>query len=605
MKNVKFFNGQVTEADDFNNAQEYKAQEIKNTRLDTRTIGIIESESSNPLIQIDTDKRIGIFGLVAYDCYGNRIVVPNNENPAEPYIGKLLPDATGKLVQVDGNPLQIATEYTLVIRHATIMAPPVKHHYTTGEMHLITEEDTFEFYLRDKGGETEGDVVLCNIAVDDAGGITVDYSAADYSYIRPDEVVGSLSGTISGTSGDSYSGNISFEQHINAVGTGIVNSKNPHGLSAADIGIDIGALADHQTLLHCDGIRSDNILSTTSAMYPHYVTETAVADTHEVVYIEPLSTSLREIVVINGQSVTPVDFSSTYSYSFSGKAAPEYEGYYLASYDLTTRAIVMNGPFGSEASSGFVMALNTTTLFPICSFKFAYVSYDVTGDGVADVEGNYDIIPGTFKDRRKFNNISIANIRPDEVFALSQFAPYCNDRAYLHNARVISSLNSPSYYVLGTQLSITVDGDTENPIVVTFTSSNPVSTQRIVEQIISAAATVDNDGYTYLRVYPRITDDGYISLSAPLSIEINVLPANDAGPILGFTATDGNLRDSSDIIKELIYVGDRNGIVLFTYDANDNVTQIDYLLGGGVRRFNKFTYNGELITSVREGVTTL
>ena len=115
----------------------------------------------------------------------------------------------------------------------------------------------------------------------------------------------------------------------------------------------------------------------------------------------------------------------------------------------------------------------------------------------------------------------------------------------------------------------------------------------------------DEDGNVYLQAYARVTDDGYISISAPRSIEIVEAASNDASEILGFSKTYNNTFQSSNIIKELIYEGDRNGIVLFTYDANENVTRIDYLLGGGVRRYNTFKYNGDVIVAVREVVEPL
>lgn len=609
MKNIKFFNGQEVEAEDLNNAQSFKADDIRQTRLDIRSAGIIESESSQVRVAIDSDNMIDIYGFAAYDPYGNRIVVPTNENPVLPYISRLLPEEeTGKLVKDYGVAPLPQTYWTLVVRASTILEGPLRRHINTSEPHLITESDTYDFYLRARGAQIEGDVVLCNIDCDEYGKLIVDETAAEYSFIKSDEVATALEvSTTSVTSSDAnYSGNISFTKHINAVGTGEVTSKNPHGLSPADIGIDIGELANHQALMHSDGIRSDNILSTVSAMYPSYRRETAT--NYEVVYIQRLDSSLREVAVINGKLVSPSDFASNYSFSFKNYAADEFVGYYLFSYDVNSRQIVVNGPFASETSQGFVNALNTSTLFPICSLLFSRVQYDVTGDGLPDVgvvEAAYDIVPGSFKDRRVFNNISFDQIRPDQLFALSQFAPYCNDRAYLHNARVVSSLSNPNYYVADKQLSLTVNNDVENPIIITFLGSNPLSAANIVEQIQAAVAKTNTNNDTYLMVYPRITAGGQISLSAATQIEVNQLEANDASALLGFTSTDGNMSDRSDIIKELIYTGDRNGIVLFTYDPSGLVTYIEYLLGGGVRRYNQFTYDGDLIINVKSGVESI
>ena len=118
--------------------------------------------------------------------------------------------------------------------------------------------------------------------------------------------------------------------------------------------------------------------------------------------------------------------------------------FYLFSYDINNP--LYNGPFASETDSVMTQLKNTPTLFPICSLQWKYVTYDVTGDDVSDV-GSWDIIPASFKDLRVFNNTSLENFRPNQAFALTQFAPVANDIAYLHNARLISASTAPVFAV--------------------------------------------------------------------------------------------------------------------------------------------------------------
>lgn len=605
MKNVKIFDGQVVSSEDLNNMQSYKADEIKKTRLDVRTYGIIPSESHTPYLVYVEGKRLGIYYLSAMDKFGERIVVSANGSPNEPVVKGLLPDETGKLVPESENYLATQSKFTLVIRRTTVMEGPLCHHATTGKQHLITENDSWELYIRDFGGAIEGDIILATITTDISGYLTIDESVADVSYIKADEVAAL----------DSNGNIVTFPDHINQVGSGDVTPTNPHGLTAYDLGIDVGELSQHQALLHTDGIRTDNVLSTYTALYPYYRRENR--SSNEVVYIrrlDPPNAGNRELLIANGKTFSTNNAPSLtedYEFNFQPIANDMSIGYYLFYFDTDSASIAYAGPCETEKHSSFTRVLNNKKYFPICSFKLATVIFDETGEGVADEETRtFDIMPGTWKDLRKFQNLSLSNIHPDEVSAISQFAPYCNDRAYIHNARLESTTNSAYYYVSGKTLQITVDETVDTSpetLSVTFSGGNPLATQDVIDQMKAAFTAVDSEGYAYLKVNPRQTSSGTITLSAPCSIRIRTAASNDASSILGFTSGANNLYNTSELIKELIYVGERNGIVLFTYDEDEDVTTIEYLLGGGLRRYNTFTYKGteKTIVSVKEGIEPL
>ena len=203
------------------------------------------------------------------------------------------------------------------------------------------------------------------------------------------------------------------------------------------------------------------------------------------------------------------------------------------------------------------------------------------------------------------------NFRPDEAFALTQFAPVANDKAYLHNVSVVSNKVQTKFANLATrQFSITIDG---TPITMVFAgnSDNPIPAEEVVTQLIQAFTAVDEDGYTYLRAYPRIiaedsgnADAGKLSISAPSSISID--PTYDAAEILGFTNVSNNLNATSDgMIKEMIYYGERNGFIEFVYNDDLDIKQINYFFGGGKVRRNKFSYKDGYITRVDEIVEAL
>lgn len=618
MKSVNFFNGQSTGAEDYNNAQQFKEESILDRGTDLRSAGIVIDKSSETIVTTGAEKQdIVINPFIAYDADGQRIQVKEQIVNLKRLVDPNDPTATDFYLGPTGSLFPGNTKWTLVVRYKTIPAGPVKHHTISGEPFMTTLDDSYEFIVRAglAAGQSD-DVVLASLTVDANKQITVDTSVAvastllagaiavQSSIVTQEEAAGTDTAI---ASTDSYGGIISFEKHINAVGTGPISSKNPHGLSPADIGIDVGELANHQSMCHVDGIRSDNLLTTDTAMYPWFRRETNTDE--EFVYIQRLSSAQRELLIANGTILGPTDFPNNFTFAMQPLASDDQIGYHLFVVNVEKREIQHFGPYEHDTDQAFLAVLNNRNLFPICSFRWDNVSYDYNGDNVND-KHSYDIMPGTFKDRRVFNNTSIDNFRPDHAFALSQFAPYCNDTAYLHNARLLSGKNLSRYSVDEKNMLIYINGGPEEggtAVEIKFSGGGYAELQpeTVVDQMNRAFTDKDEDGNVYLKAYARVTDDGYISISAPRSIEIIEAASNDASEILGFSDTYNNKFQSSNIIKELIYEGDRNGIVLFTYDAKENVTRIDYLLGGGVRRYNTFKYNGDVIVAVREVVEPL
>ena len=622
MNSIKFYDGDPVEASHLNLSTEFTQDAIKNQFIDTYTYGVINDKSPKTIVYND-GKALGIYGLVAYDVYGNRIEIPSTPDESDgtpfPTLSGLKPDDNMKLIQ-GGNDLIPNTSYMLVVRYAEISTEPISHHVVTGEPHLMGIQASYELYLRPVGETIEGDIILALINVGYVDGTyeisAVDESVRTVSHIFDSSVISTLIEPTDAERTKEYKNGqvISFTDHVHALGTGTLSPSNPHALSASDLGIDLSATANHQRLLHVDGIRSNNIQSTTSAMYPHYNRESA--SDYETVYIEPLVNSLDELAVINGISVFPADFPAQYSRSFKDKASTENIGYYLFVYNVNTKQIELNGPYQTEQDDGFVQLLKTNYLFPICSFKFDYVSYSVNGQNDS-IAWTYDIVPATFKDRRIFNNNSLQNFRPDEAFALTQFAPIANDNAYLHNVRLLNNNAQTKFSNLtGKSLNIVIDG--EHDILVEFKGAidGPIPADEVVTQL-REAFTDPTDGHLY--AYPRIisdvsgnTDDiGKLSISAPYSISIN--GDNQAAAILGFTAASKNLSVTSDgLIKEMIYYAQnsdgtitRNGFIDFIYNDINDISQINYFLGGGKVRRNIFHYTNGYVTRVEEIIEDL
>lgn len=603
MDSVLFHNGTSIKASELNELQERKAESIKQRFVNTRSYGVVETASPKQIVYTD-GVALGLFGITAYDQNGERIYVKDSGQTNIPVLTNLLPETleTGKdwvLVQ-GGVALPAQQEYTLVIRYKEVQAAPITHHVVTKQPLLTNINSTYELILRLPNNIHDGDIPLATVTTSDTGYVSVDESVRAVSTISATDVVGSITtpNTVDGVN----VGNISFSDHINSLGSGTLSSKNPHALSAADLGIDIAAMGNHQKLLHSAGVRSDNLASTSSALYPYYKGESASDE--EMVYIQPLSQAYNEVCVVNGISILPTDIPTTYSFSFANLGLDSATGYYLFVLNGNTKAIEHYGPFVSEEDDTFKQLLNTETIFPICSLNWQKISYDVTFDDVDDLY-SYGIVPASFKDRRVFNNTSLSNFRPDESFALSQFAPIANDVAYLHNVRLTGAKTSAFYSVADKSMQLEIDGDTSNLVTITFRGANPIPVSSVINQMINALVAVDENGNTYLRAYPRITETGAISLSAPIGLKIYAL-TNDASTLLGFSSVNNNIAASSDgLIKEMVYYGERNGIIVFKYNDNQDVTEIDYYLGGGVVKKNLFVYKGEYITHVNEIIEKL
>jgi len=619
MKHIEFKSGFVLDGTELNDIQSFLGEGIRNILTDLTHPGVLDKISSEKIIYTGSTDTLGIYYFTAYDKYGNRIVIPHAITANQPSITGLRPDFTKNALLTDLSTTNFRRNrvYYVVVRYKESPDTSIPI------VNVITKErgypymtPGYEFYLRltetqinddredaddvDVLPVIDGDIILAKITIDRWGNITPDESVRERAYVAAE----SVAGVVTNITASNYGETQSFEDHINAIGSGTVTSTNIHGLSAEDLGIDIGATGNHQKLLHVNGIRTDSLNSTKSAFYPYYLDESATD--RATVYIAPLSLKYNECCVIGGTSFFPASFSNEYTYSFEGRNSDSYAGYYLYYVDANAISIQVLGPVSSEKDSNFTAIMKDPSKLPICSLKWGVVTYSTEAGQLS----NWGIIPGTFKDQRRFFNMSTKIIRPDEIFSITQFAPLVNDNCYLHNARIVGTHNYGSFNVSGKRLTMVIDGDMTAPVTVTFTTNDP---NQIVEEII-AAATVQDDvtGQYYIKAYPYLTPDGYLAISAATSIclmspDAQDTTANSAADELGFV-DQLNIVYAYPNIQIMIYTGDRNGYIDFTYEKplnmfdQGNLTRIDYYLGGGVHRYNTFTYDPEtnLVTRVEE-----
>lgn len=617
MDHIEFKSGFTVTTDELNGAQTFLSSNIRKQFTDLCTYGVLLKHSSDTLVDTSSKNALGIYNLVAYDEYGNRIEV-RGQNTDKAAISGLRPDfSQNALLTQSGTDFTPNTEYYLVIRYAEV------DDYTSPSYNIISgaraykhKKASYQLFLRllneqsSTSGNiihvTEGDVILAKLTVDGDKNITADESVKNIAYVDASTV----GGVITKEGAENYGSVQTFADHINAIGSGTVTNTNIHGLSAEDLGIDVGATGRHQQLLHTNGIRTDRTNSTSSAFYPYYLDESATNSM--TLYISPLYTAYNECCVINGTTYMPSSFANTYACSFNDKAGSGFSGYYLFYVDSSVEnsaSIKYAGPFTSEDAAEFTTLLNDATKLPICSFKWDEITYSL--ENTTSV--NFGVVPGTFKDRRSFFNMSLSLIKPDEVFALSQFAPTCTDQAYLHNARIVGTNAYGSYYVVNKELEFIIDGDTENTIVVRFDGTSPDS---ILDALISAFIqrdannnpVYDTTGNPILRAYPYFTTEGTLAITASSSIRLRA-DTSTAAEVFGFTT---DVEYASDNIQVMVYVGDKNGYIDFVYENpaslgdQGNLVEVRYFLGGGKFRYNRFTYDEDtgLVSRVEEGVNS-
>lgn len=594
MDKIDFKNGIKVTANLLNINTNCLQDGIKNTLKYTRSVGVLKEQSHIPVIWTDKS-TLGIYPLTAINANGEIIHVPGDINSDTPYESGLLIDGDGKLIS-GGTNLPANKSWLLVIRYAETKGEPLAAHVVSHVVYAVGVHATYELYLRDINATVEGDIILGLVYTNDAGNISVDNTICTYSTLPVTDVVAAVKQeNASGTT--SY--DVTFEEHIN-------DFNNPHNVTAEQLGIDVGDIINHQAFMHDAGIRTEDITSTTSALYPMYHTETQDS-VNEYITIQPLNENTHEFVVVNGITIYPKDLGYNPFEIYMQEPPANEVGYYLVYVDSATKSIKIQGGWATEDDDEMIALLNDTTIFPICSFKWDYETYLI--DGVET--GSYNIIVSTWKDRRTFKNFSVKNIHPDEILAISQFVPNFNSNYQIYNARLVGAVDVPqnSYPVSGKYLTITVDGRADLTYTVNFRggdASKMLPISEILHQIWNATALHDDNGNLYYELYSHLDENGQLVFCGPVSLHITTnTEVNNAASILGFTTEAGNTQTTSDTIKEVLISGEIEGKMLFDYDNNDLITSATYWFGGNKVRKQTYVYRDDQIIRINETVEQL
>lgn len=420
MEKVQYFSVQRVRPSDLNKNTAYFEERIDTNMSMLSSKGVIVNAALpngtilspvNGNYLYNGGTTIGVYGLLAYDEYGKYIEIPQNYIEGQgilPTEANLAPNSNGQLVNQGGTFLTNTT-YTIVVRwdekfDETQKAINDKTKIPTNYIKF----NSYNLYARTTS-IFKGDVILGTVTTDNSGNIVIDESNRDVFNLYQDLITAdvSLDSPIAGST------DVTLSSHINMLGSGTWSTTNPHALSAEDIGIDPTATGKHQQYLHSNGIKTNETNSQASALYPSYFSTSGTSN--ESLSIKGLSSTLNEIVVVNGITITPADLGTDYTFNFTTLNSDTYAGYYIFGVN-SSKAIDKYGPFSSEEDAGFVSILNDKTIFPICSFywgKSLYPLYNIT---LALTTNTSQVISGIFSSEYQFINAAQADPSADDYY---------------------------------------------------------------------------------------------------------------------------------------------------------------------------------------------
>ena len=675
MQKTNYFSGMEVKPSDLLTDQAYFEKRIDTNMSVIGTKGVIVGAETQdgiilntPYVWTDT-QSLGVYGLMAYDSYGRFIFVEpkysvdsgTQVSTYVPTVSNLTPDENNKLVPGGTQSFGTNKEYWMVIRWAqeedtsSESMRPSKGGRNKGQLLPSRINTSFELYIRDvESGVLSGDVILAKITTDDLGIIYADETYRDTFSLTTSLLRADMADT---TAAEALGNDLTFEDHINMVGSGKVTKTNPHGTSAEDLGIDISATGKHQYYLHSDGIKTDDVNSTTSALYPSYFSSSLTSE--EKVYIEALTDTNNEIVVVNGSTLTTSDLGDRYVLDMLNYVSEEYEGFYILAVSEASKSITLNGPYASDTNASFLALLSDRAYLPICSFHWGrpyYAYYTIVLENLATgVRTTYSNIPSTRKyvdsstgEEVALTDLVIKNETPTgitgtiirvtsgsgtleyyylisrtieledanrydidpltfkdrRVFNNTGFKDIRReDLAAVRDAAPFSNNKGTIYYARvesDVQLSYFQVGGKSLSMVIdgnnfyyTFVGVQELSIEQLLSQL---------NGELKSQIPSTIKPRAYINHNKHLTIvagtSISVRASGSANASLGLSVQ----TDTGEDVKTLIYDGDMPSVQEMYYDANGDLTDVYYLTAGNYIRSHKITYTGDFVSSVDETV---
>lgn len=347
MEQVYFFSGQQVEADDLNAISDKLGDQMKARTVDYFSKGVV-SDASGTFVFKDINNTIQVQPLIAYTNEGERINVYktirglalNLSKPTERRLtqqGTLAPEDFG---------WELGVEYDIYVSYITKPARP-RAHNVTGDFYPTRLLSGFEFYAIRVGVDpitnTEGKtpmVRLCHLVYD---GTDLQITSAGYIEISTIDS-GKIYTNTDSVTPTSYNPNsqvVSMEDHVMCMGSGTPSPSNPHGLTAADIGINMQDVGTHEKNMHAPGLLAKRS-STNSAFYTMLDSISTKTDI-DMLVIYNLTTGER--LHHNGTWVDSYAYQGTYVYLIFSEdtstinAIPD--GKYRIGFNIESRKFVI------------------------------------------------------------------------------------------------------------------------------------------------------------------------------------------------------------------------------------------------------------------------
>jgi hypothetical protein len=281
------------------------------------------STGASPSISVQTG--------VAYNANGERIVISNPNalyNSSNPFINTpdgiggntLTPQSTGSLnISLPAN----TTSYVFIDYLETIDPNTFTLHKITNQKLFYSESDGYQLGFSHSAsiipaGFSSVALFLGSVGTTNTltnGIASINQIGIPIYGINPTQIsiqTPNISGS-DDTLTYSYSETLTLNDHIKAVGSGTVSPKNPHGLSATDIGVTSeGQLIEHQEFLHAPGIVSSSIGGNASALFLQVHTSGIASE--NFVQIQPLLSN--ELVVVQGVTIDSTNIPNAVQFSF-------------------------------------------------------------------------------------------------------------------------------------------------------------------------------------------------------------------------------------------------------------------------------------------------
>lgn len=662
MEKVNYFSKMVVRPDDLNTDQAYFEERIDTNMGVLSNKGVVVDATMSdgtvlrqPYVWFDT-KSLGVYGLVAFDEFGKLIVVSpkkDSQGSTLPSLSNLTPDESGKLVENGSGSFGINREYVLVIRYNESFTDQKSVQVNTNILLPSRIERSFDLYIRDSNSALlSGDVRLATVKTDSSGLLSVDEGTRDEF-----QLINSLLKANVVVNGETVSDNISFEDHINMGGSGVWSPSNPHRYTAEDFGIDVAATGKHQRYLHSDGIKTDNVKSTTSALYPYYSSSSLTSE--EKLYIEPLSESNNEIVVVNGDTITPSMLGSQYSFDFKSLVSEEYEGFYIFAVNNESKSIVMQGPYASEDDYQFINALNDRTNFPICSLHWGRPYYVLYNISLQSADNNASVVTQVFPSTYEFINAdptSSGTILAKDLVVKSEVTDASGNTL---TTGTVVTYNGTNYWVISKTNTLqdpdrydidplsfrdrrvfnnTGISDIRREDLCAIRDAAPISNNTVslfYSRVVSneklsyyqvggstLILTIDGNSFEYtflgesdltkdqviqqlndafesvastVKPYAFINYDNKLTIVASKSIIVGDGSANTGLKI-------DKVSDMGEDIKTICYSGELPSIQEMYYDNSGNISKVYYLTEGNYIRSHEIGYSEDYVTNVIEKV---